>query len=80
MVGRVFVKENLKDNHLLIGASVGTILKPGKVYDIRETPHGTIELIEIGSSLVNGEDCNRGSIDKLLATSEGRHCLVAGES
>lgn len=76
MKGRVYAKSSTNEGHvLLIGAGLGDYFKAGNVYEICEIMgEATIRSIGVSQSYKQPED--GGSIDKLLALANGRHCKV----
>ena len=77
MDGRFYVKDAGKGT-LLGGAAVGDVLNVGHVYEVREIM-GTLQLVDLGVSAIVGDDADKGSVDKLLALSHGRHCITPAE-
>jgi hypothetical protein len=77
MDGRFYVKD-AGNGALLVGAAVGDVLNRGHVYEIREVM-GTLQLVDLGLSTIVGDDADRGGVDRLLALSNGRHCIVSSE-
>ena len=78
MDGRFYVKDAGGNTSLLVGAAVGDLLNTGHVYEIRDLG-GIIQLVDLGTSDILGDDADIGSVDKLLALSGGRHCITQVE-
>lgn len=75
-IARFFAKKSRPDNHILVGASIGDFIKEGHVYEIVELPWGGFNINDLGKSVIADDDINAGSVDKLLALSNGRHCIT----
>lgn len=78
-IGRVFARDNGQGNVILIGAGSSEFFEEGRVYEISELM-GQVLINDIGVSQSHGKPENDGSVDKLLALSQGRYCQVVGES
>lgn len=74
MEGRFYVKEN-GEKPLLVGVSLGNLLKVGHVYEITECM-GVTQLKDLGKSAIVGDNADIGSVDRLLAIGGGRHCVI----
>jgi len=74
-IGRVFAKDAGNGNVILIGASLNCFFEVGRVYEISDLMGQTF-ITDLGVSQSQGEPENDGGIDKLLALSQGRHCLI----
>ncbi|WP_415913396.1 hypothetical protein [Neptuniibacter sp. QD37_11] len=79
MIGRVYAKDAGNGRVILIGAAVPGKLQAGQVYELSECL-GQKTFEPIGESQITGDEADRGSVDRLLALSHGRHCMVEGVS
>jgi hypothetical protein len=79
LIGRFYAKENKDTNHILIGASVSDLIKPGHVYEIVALPlGGGFQVNDLGKSVIT-DDISKMSMDRMLALSHGKHCMVASD-
>ncbi|MEA5357273.1 hypothetical protein VB319_25430 [Vibrio parahaemolyticus] len=76
MVGRFYVKEACKQL-IFIGCIKSDFAEIGDVYEIR-LEHGQVSVVNLGKSVLYGKDevNPKYSIDRLLALSQGFHCIV----